>query len=115
MVFQEQISLTLEDKKTLNSMAFKFENLKVWQEALELTGIVHDVSEKFPQKSLHFNFSKIKRAADSVALNIAEGSTGQTNPEFKKFLGYAVRSSIEIVSCIHIAKRRQIISPDDFL
>lgn len=31
-------------------MAFKFENLEVWQEALELTGIVHEVSEKFPAK-----------------------------------------------------------------
>ena len=95
-------------------MAFKFEKLEVWQEAIELTGIVHDVSEKFPVKELYVLTSQIKRAADSVALNIAEGSTGQTNPEFKKFLGYAIRSSIEVVSCIFVAKRRSIISEDDF-
>ncbi len=96
-------------------MAFKFENLKVWQEALELTGIVHDVSEKFPRGELYVLSSQIKRAADSVALNIAEGSTGQSNPEFKKFLGYAIRSAIEVVSCLYIAKRRKIILQDDFL
>ena len=95
-------------------MAFKFENLKVWHEAIELTGIIHDVSEKFPVKEVYILSSQIKRAANSVALNIAEGSTGQTNPEFKKFLGYAIRSSIEVVSCIFIAKRRRIISEDDF-
>ena len=42
--------------------------------------------------------SQIKRAADSIALNIAEGSTGQSNPEFAKFLGYAIRSGIEVVT-----------------
>ena len=95
-------------------MAFKFEQLEVWQEALELTGIVHDVSEKFPAKELYILSAQIKRAADSIALNIAEGSTGQTNAEFRKFLGYAIRSSIEVISCIFVARRRKIISPDDF-
>ena len=49
-----------------------------------------------------------------MALNIAEGSTGQTNPEFGKFIGYAIRSAIEVVSCLFIARERQIISKEDF-
>ena len=47
-------------------------------------------------------------------MNIAEGSTGQTNAEFNKFLGYALRSNIEVVGCIFIAQRRNIIHQDDF-
>lgn len=58
--------------------------------------------------------SQIKRASDSVSLNIAEGSTGQTNPEFRKFLGYALRSNIEVVECIHLAKRRKYLSDEEF-
>lgn len=58
--------------------------------------------------------SQIQRAADSVALNIAEGSTGQSDDEFKRFLGYAIRSAIEVISCLHLAKRRNIISTEDF-
>jgi len=58
--------------------------------------------------------SQIKRAADSVALNIAEGSTGQTNAEFKQFIGYAIRSAIEVVSCLYIGKKRNIITDKDF-
>ncbi|MBA4196175.1 MAG: four helix bundle protein [Chitinophaga sp.] len=95
-------------------MPFKFEKLIVWQKALDLTGIVHDVTRKFPQEELYILTSQIKRAADSVALNIAEGSTGQTNAEFNKFLGYALRSNIEVVGCIFIAQRRNIIHQDDF-
>ena len=56
----------------------------------------------------------MQRAADSVALNIAEGSTGQSDAEFKKFLGYANRSAIEVVSCLHLGRKRQIITEDDF-
>jgi four helix bundle protein len=58
--------------------------------------------------------SQIKRAADSVVLNIAEGSTGQTNAEFKQFIGYAIRSAIEVVSCLYIGKKRNIITDKDF-
>ena len=58
--------------------------------------------------------SQIKRAADSVALNIAEGSTGQTNAEFKQFIGYAIRPAIEVVSCLYIGKKRNIITDKDF-
>ena len=47
-------------------------------------------------------------------LNIAEGSTGQSNLEFKKFLGYALRSAIEVVGCIHLAKKRNLIDEKTF-
>lgn len=95
-------------------MPFKFENLQVWQESVELTGLVHDISLKFPKEELYVLTSQIKRAADSVSLNIAEGSTGQTNPEFSRFLGYSIRSAIEVISCIYIARKRKIISDPDF-
>lgn len=95
-------------------MPFKFENLKVWNESIELSGLVNDITKKFPKDELYVLTSQIKRAADSISLNIGEGSTGQTNPEFKKFLGYAIRSGIEVVSCIYLAKKRDIISDDDF-
>lgn len=95
-------------------MPFKFEKLEVWQESIELTKLVHDVTLKFPKEELYILSSQIKRAADSVSLNIAEGSTGQSNPEFKKFLGYSIRSGIEVVSCLYIARKRGIIGEEDF-
>jgi four helix bundle protein len=95
-------------------MAFKFEKLIVWQKSLDLTAAVHEVTLNFPKEERYILTSQIKRAADSVSLNIAEGSTGQTNPEFKRFLSIALRSNIEVVGCIYIAKRRNIIVADDF-
>ncbi len=95
-------------------MAFKFENLQVWQKALDLTDEVNLLTKSFPKDELYVLTSQIKRAADSVVLNIAEGCTGQSNPVFKTFLSYSLRSSIEVVSCLFIAKRRKIVSADDF-
>ena len=92
----------------------KFERLIVWQKALELTAQVHELTKKFPKDELYILTAQIKRAADSVALNIAEGSTGQTDPEFRQFLGYAVRSAVEVVGCLHIGRKREMINEKDF-
>ncbi len=95
-------------------MAFKFEKLIVWQKALDLSDVVNQLTKTFPKDEMYVLTSQIKRAADSVSLNIAEGSTGQTNPEFGRFLSYALRSDIEVVGCIFIAQRRGYLQQEEF-
>jgi four helix bundle protein len=75
---------------------------------------IHEITRSFPKDELFILTSQIKRAADSVSLNIAEGSTGQSNAEFNKFLGYALRSCIEVVGCIYLAQRRGLLDQDNF-
>ncbi|HOW87043.1 MAG TPA: four helix bundle protein [Candidatus Omnitrophota bacterium] len=93
---------------------FKFENLEVWKKALSLTKDIHDLTRKFPREELFVLTAQIKRAADSVGLNIAEGSTGQSNAEFRLFVGYAIRSAVEVVACLFIGEKRNIIKKEDF-
>ncbi len=95
-------------------MAFKFEKLEVWERALDLSAHVHELTREFPKEETYVLTAQIKRAADSVGLNIAEGSTGQTNAEFKQFIGYATRSAIEVVGCLYIGKRRHLIAEAPF-
>jgi|SRR5476651_2612373 len=95
-------------------MAFKFEKLKVWQKSLDLATDVDLLTKTFPKDELFILSNQIKRAADSVSLNIAEGSTGQSNPEFNKFLGYALRSNIEVVGCLYLAQKRNLIDERTF-
>ncbi len=95
-------------------MPFKFEKLLVWQKAVELSDIIHNLVKSFPKDEMYVLSSQIRRAADSVSLNIVEGSTGQTNPEFKRFLRMALRSDLEVVGCIFLAKRRGYIETDTF-
>lgn len=95
-------------------MAFKFEKLEVWQRAIKLSSEIHDLSKSLPKDEQFIIIPQIKRAADSISLNIAEGSTGQSNPEFRQFLGYALRSAIEVVSCLYLVKGRNLIEEDKF-
>jgi four helix bundle protein len=95
-------------------MAFKFENLVVWQKAMDFDDDINNLVKTFPKDEIYILTSQMKRAADSIVLNIAEGSTGQTSPEFKRFLSYAIRSAVEVVACLHIAKKRRFINEDIF-
>ena len=87
-------------------MTYKFEQLDVWQLTLDYVDLIYTLSEQFPRSEEYNLKSQIRRAATSVALNIAEGSTGQSDPEQARFLGMAIRSLIETVACIHIIRRR---------
>lgn len=95
-------------------MKFKFEKLIVWQKAMELGEEINSLAEKFPVKEQYNLTSQVRRASDSVALNISEGSIGQSNPEQRKFVGYAIRSLAEVVTCLHKSIRRKYITEEEF-
>jgi four helix bundle protein len=90
-------------------MAFKFENLEVWKLALDYLDEVYRLVEGLPKEELYNLRSQWVRAATSIALNIAEGSTGQSNQEQDRFIGYAIRSTAESAACYRIAQRREFI------
>ena len=95
-------------------MGFKFEDLRVWDRAVKLSARVDGLTNNFPKSEMFVLSSQIKRAADSVALNIAEGSTGQSVKEFKRFLTIAIRSGIEVISCLYVGRERKIINEQEF-
>jgi four helix bundle protein len=95
-------------------MAFQFEPLLVWHKAMDIIEVVDPIAKKLPHKEIHILTSQTKRAADSTALNRAEGPQKQSKAEFKRFSGIALRSGIELVGCIFTAKTRNIISEKDF-
>jgi four helix bundle protein len=93
---------------------FKFKKLIIWQKAMNFGDEIDKLSDKFPDKEKFNLSSQIRRAADSIALNISEGSIGQSNPEQKKFVGYSIRSLAEVVTCLFKAKKRNYLSQTEF-
>jgi four helix bundle protein len=93
---------------------FKFEKLRIWHTAMDFGELIFEASGKFPLEEKYNLTSQIRRATDSIALNIAEGSTGQSIKEFRKFIGYSLRSLAEVVTCLHKAKRRKYLSEAEF-
>ena len=91
-------------------MSFKFEKLLIWQKSFKLGEEVNTVANTFPAFEIYNLTSQMRRAADSVGLNIAEGSTGNSDKEQVRFLSYANRSVIEVVACLLKAKSRGYIN-----
>ena len=88
----------------------KFEQLEVWSLALDYIDVIYTLAGQLPRDEDYNLKSQIRRAATSIALNIAEGSTGQTDAEQARFLGLAVRSLYETVACQHLINRRGYLS-----
>jgi four helix bundle protein len=87
-------------------VSYKFQELKVYQMALDYVDKVYSLSSRLPD-SEQFNLrSQLQRATTSIVLNIAEGSTGQSNAEQSRFLGLALRSYMETVACLDLIERR---------
>lgn len=55
-------------------MSFKFEKLRIWQLSMDYAEDIYTLSENFPKTEIYNLTSQIRRAVDSIALNIAEGS-----------------------------------------
>jgi len=85
---------------------YKFQRLQIYQIGLDYVDATYELTNRFP-RSENLNLrSQLERAATSVVLNIAEGSTGQTDPEQARFLGLSIRSLMECVACLDMVERR---------
>lgn len=85
-------------------MAQAFQDLLVWQRAMEMTISVYRLTQSFPREEIYGLTSQLRRAAVSVASNIAEGRGRLTQGEFRQFLGLAQGSNCEVQTQILVAK-----------
>ena len=104
----------LPTSNLVKNMSFKFENLIIWQKSMDYGQEIFKFSKSFPKEEIYNLTSQIRRAVDSIALNISEGSIVQSIPEFQRFMGYAIRSLAETITCLHKAKRRNYIDNEQF-
>ncbi len=92
-----------------SSYHFKFEDLQIYQKAIDFGEFVNQQVEKFPKHEIYKLSSQFIRAADSIAFNIAEGS-GSTDVNFNRYLKMAWDSSHECVAASTKARLRGYIT-----
>jgi four helix bundle protein len=86
-------------------MAFMFENLLVYQKAVDLADRLASITEKFP-RGYYFLVDQLNRAALSIATNLAEGNGRFTKADRKNFFTIARGSAQECVPLLDVARRR---------
>ena len=62
-------------------MNFKFEKLVIWKSAMEYGELINKTVLSFPKDEAFYLINQFRKAADSIALNIAEGAIVQSNPD----------------------------------
>ncbi|EAS20055.1 hypothetical protein BBFL7_02455 [Flavobacteria bacterium BBFL7] len=88
---------------------FKFEDLLVYQKAMDFAEVVDMITKDFPARELYALSSQFRRASDSIGLNIAEGYPG-SDAQFIKHINHAIYSANECVAAGTKAYRRDYIT-----
>jgi four helix bundle protein len=92
---------------------FNFEKLEVWKKAILFARQVYRVTKPFPADERFGLTNQIRRAANSISSNIAEGSA-RPPADYAKFLGYAAGSLYEVVTQATIARDEGFLPPADY-
>lgn len=89
-----------------NSLGVRdFRKIVAWQRADELVRVVYQVAEGLPIAERFGLAAQMKRAAVSIASNIAEGAGRSSDPDFERFLSIAAGSASEVQYQLDLAKR----------
>jgi four helix bundle protein len=95
-------------------MGYRYQDLIAWQKAKSFASDVYRVTESFPKSETYGLTSQVRRAAVSVASNIAEGQGRLTKGEFCHFLGQARGSLLEVETQLSIAVDLHFLKQDEF-
>ena len=92
-------------------MQEQFENLKVWQKAMDLVTQIYEETKNLPEKEAYGLTSQMRRASVSIPSNIAEGKGRFHNKERIQF-NYMARGSVyELITLIQVAKNLKYLNP----
>lgn len=94
-------------------MAFRFEELRIYQDATTFASEIFTLCESWPQQYRFTLVDQLIRAALSISLNIAEGS-GRTSQDFRHFLSVARGSCYECIPILTIALNKKLLSQKQF-
>ncbi len=86
-------------------MGRSYRDLEVWQESIELSVAIYALTRTFPMDELYGLTSQLRRAAVSIASNLAEGYGRASRQDFRRFTAMARGSALEVQTQLTIAAR----------
>jgi four helix bundle protein len=94
-------------------MKSSYRNLLAWQKAMDLIDDIYRVSRTFPKAEIYGLTAQMRRAAVSIASNIAEGQGRYSLRDFRHFLRAARGSALELEAQCEVARRQAYLTAAD--
>lgn len=91
-----------------------FKKLSVWQDAMDFSVMVYNISKTFPHDEVYGITSQLRRAAYSIGANIAEGAGRLTTRNFRQFLVQANGSTKECENFLILCNKLKYLSDEEF-
>ncbi len=91
---------------------FRFQDLEIWREAIEIGNILFDIADELEEKKLFRFAEQLRSAGMSISNNIAEGSGSSSKAEFRNFLNIAKRSTFENANILIVLNKRMLVEED---
>jgi len=88
---------------------FRFQDLEIWQMAIDIAEKLFDIADMLEDKKLYRFAEQLRGAGMSISNNIAEGSGSTSDKEFSNFLNIARRSTFENANILILLQRRNLI------
>lgn len=95
-------------------MSFRFRNFRVYQDAKKLHIQTVILVNKFP-RSYQYLSDQIKRSSLSIVLNIAEGSSKQSDRDFNRYLAISLGSVDETIASLEVAYDLSLLNSKQFI
>jgi len=89
---------------------FRFQDLEIWKEAIEIGNILFDIADELEEKKLFRFAEQLRSAGMSISNNIAEGSGSHSKAEFRNFLNIAKRSAFENANILIVLHKREVVT-----
>lgn len=93
-------------------MKFRFQDLKIWQFAIEITDELLDIAGELAEKRLYRFAEQLRASTLSMTNNIAEGSGSTSKKEFNNYLNIARRSTFENANVLFVLSMRKLITDE---
>lgn len=97
------------------SYLFSFEKLTVWIDSKELIKSIYKITKTFPDEEKFGLTSQLRRASISVASNLAEGTSRNTNKDKAHFTTLAFSSLMEVLNQIIISNELNFLNEENYI
>ena len=95
-------------------MAFRFQKFQVYNDARKFINSIYGTCRKYPRDEQFGLTAQLRKAALSIALNIAEGSDRGSDKDFNRFIQMSIGSVNEVIAALDISLDNKYLDKDTY-